>query len=150
MAYGTSEVSISVTSPIVFTCNTHLIVTDHEAPSFRNCTASFSKIVLVENGSPLSISDLIVTWVVPNATDNVGVTRVVSNHSPGQIYSIGVTNVSYQAFDQSNNVGFCNFSFTLVPVNASDVLPMASPCPAQRTLTPDSSDMAFYEMYRYV
>ncbi|MFT5107833.1 MAG: hypothetical protein ACI9UA_003468, partial [Pseudoalteromonas tetraodonis] len=52
-----------------------------------------------------------VAWTPPTATDNVGVVSLTSSHPPGNVFSVGVTTVTYTATDTASNV--CTDSFTV-------------------------------------
>ncbi|XP_070554592.1 hyalin-like [Ptychodera flava] len=57
-----------------------------------------------------------VTWATPTATDNTGVdpSLVSSSHSPGSIFDIGTTTVTYAFQDGNDNIGDCVFTVTVV------------------------------------
>lgn len=50
-----------------------------------------------------------VYWRVPLASDVCGEPRVVSTHSPGDVFPLGSTNVVYTATDRSGNISTCSF-----------------------------------------
>ena len=144
VGFGLQDFSLFLTRP-TFNCLTRLQVVDRELPVFPACTAPLTKSILVDfSGNPVYSSDLIVFWTPPTASDNVRVTRVNSTALPGQTFALGLNNVSYQAWDSSNNTEFCNFTINLVGQPASEVLPGANPCPGQRTLPPDAQNQALY------
>ena len=61
----------------------------------------------VEIGTP----ETMVSWIEPTATDNSGsVNRASRSHSPGQLFAIGTTEVTYTFVDPSGNEASCTFS----------------------------------------
>ena len=54
-----------------------------------------------------------VTWREPEFSDNVKVERVTSTRKPGDSFSLGSTNVKYDAFDKSGNTASCTFTVSL-------------------------------------
>ena len=56
-----------------------------------------------------------VNWSVPRATDNSGgFVTVTSNRSPGQTFSLGMTQVEYVFTDLSGNQAFCRFAVVVI------------------------------------
>ncbi len=55
-----------------------------------------------------------VSWTEPTASDNSGVTPVVTqSHRPGQNFPIGTTQVSYSFNDLAGNPAVCSFTVTI-------------------------------------
>ncbi|MEZ4963487.1 MAG: HYR domain-containing protein [Saprospiraceae bacterium] len=54
------------------------------------------------------------TWVAPTYTDNCNVGTLVSNHSPGESFPVGVTPILYTATDEAGNTATCNFYVNVV------------------------------------
>jgi len=53
------------------------------------------------------------TWTEPTATDNCSVASLSSTHSPGDLFAIGTTLVTYTAVDPSGNSSTASFSVTV-------------------------------------
>ncbi|MEC9475411.1 MAG: HYR domain-containing protein [Planctomycetota bacterium] len=66
-------------------------------------------------------SDAIVIWDEPLASDNCAVLSFTSTHLPGDLFPVGVTEVTYTAVDNSGNIGAGSFSITV-----NDPAPVAS------------------------
>lgn len=86
-----------------------IVVNDSIAPVFSNCPADQS---IVTDSANCSQS---LSWVPPTATDNCGITSLVSTHLSGDTFSIGTDTVRYTATDSSGNSANCNFAITLQP-----------------------------------
>ena len=59
-------------------------------------------------------SNATVTWSEPTVSDNSGYYTLISNHTPGQTFPYGNTEVTYTATDPSNNMGSVNFTVTVI------------------------------------
>jgi len=95
-------------------CVVSLTVLDTIKPVFTSCPNNIT-----------SCSN-IVSWTVPTAADNCGSVNITANSSltPGSIFPVGVTNISYTATDASGNIETCMFTVTVLPtVNANFSLP---------------------------
>jgi gliding motility-associated-like protein len=101
---GTTPVTYTATdaSGNVATCNFNVVVTDNTAPAFSSCP---SEITLTAS----STCDAKATWTPPTATDNCGVTSLISSHSPGATFPIGISTVVYTAKDAKGNTSTCEF-----------------------------------------
>ncbi|XP_072172386.1 uncharacterized protein [Diadema setosum] len=97
---------------------------DSTPPVFANCPADVS--VQVTTG----VTEALVSWTAPTATDNSGVVTVTSTRSPGDAFSVGTTQVVYTATDGSGNQDVCSFFVTVSVVAPVDVTPpVLSNCP---------------------
>jgi hypothetical protein len=56
-----------------------------------------------------------VNFALPTGTDNCGGFSITTNNPSGSYFPVGVTTVTYFAFDSSNNMGFCAFDITVLP-----------------------------------
>jgi hypothetical protein len=75
------------------------------------------------------------TWTVPTVTDNCGTPSVNATHTPGQMFQVGVTNVTYAASDANGNRKTCTFTVTVNNACFSDTTaPVLANCPANQTL----------------
>lgn len=77
-----------------------LKVYDSQPPEFQHCPDN-----LISEAAP-GTAYATVRWVEPLAADDRGVVKVVSTHSPGGSFEIGVTRVEYVAFDDYGNTGY--------------------------------------------
>lgn len=75
--------------------------------------------------------DAVVSWTEPVATDACGILSLVSNHSPGDIFNVGSTNVVYTATDNLGNVSTCSFMVTVQDTEK----PVFVVCPTDRVIT---------------
>ena len=103
---------------------------DDNTPVISNCPAD---IVVQSNANCTAI----VTWTVPTATDDCGLSSFSSNIQSGSTFSVGTTVVTYTAIDHCGNMASCSFSVTVIEAccNHSPVLTL----PADYTGCPDSS-----------
>ncbi len=82
-------------------------VLDTQAPRVEACPSSFSTTTLLDE------SYAVPTWSEPQFSDNRNVTRVVnSSHSDAQ-FGIGLTTVTYTAYDAYGNNVRCTFGVTV-------------------------------------
>ena len=82
-------------------------ILDSQAPIIPDC--------------PMDITDnsnygttVIITWTPPSATDNSGQVTLTSDYSPGDLFAIGTTRVTYTASDPSRNTATYSFNVTVV------------------------------------
>ena len=60
----------------------------------------------------------IITWTEPTATDNSGMTPIVTqSHQPGGNYPVGTTQVIYTYNDDAGNSAVCSFTITISKLN---------------------------------
>ena len=76
---------------------------DFEKPVISNMPAKITK--ETDDGSATAV----VSWVEPNASDNLGSPTLTSSHSPGSSFSIGITSVEYTAVDANGNTATAIF-----------------------------------------
>ena len=74
---------------------------DKEPPKTDNCPDSIYE-TTTSNSKAIS-------WTPPKFTDNVAVVKVASDKNPGDTFSLGSTNVKYEATDAASNRGTCTF-----------------------------------------
>src|SRR5690554_2617874 len=74
-----------------------------------------------------------VTWTEPIATDECMLDSLVSNFSPGDIFPIGTTTVTYTAYDANLNTATCSFDVTVNDTEA----PVIVDCPTDITVNND-------------
>ena len=80
---------------------------DNEKPFFINLPAN------ITNSTDSGLANTTVSWVEPTVTDNSGVVSLSSSHSPGTVFSIGSTEVTYTAIDNTGNVAYGSFTVTV-------------------------------------
>lgn len=93
-----------------------------------NCPRQDSVTVTVEDTTPPSIlacpanitvppetsaCEATVSWTPPTAQDNCGSAGLVGSHSPGDLFAMGVTTVTYVATDSTGNQAMCSFDVTV-------------------------------------
>ncbi|XP_033626669.1 uncharacterized protein LOC117289582 isoform X35 [Asterias rubens] len=85
-----------------------------------------------------------VNWSVPRATDNSGgFVAVTSNRSPGQMFSLGMTQVEYVFTDLSGNQAFCRFAVVVIAAGGDTTPPVISGCPSSASaVAPQGSTTA--------
>ena len=80
-------------------------VVDSNPPVVINCPQPIFRSV------PLGTPSLMVTWIEPTATDDSGAPpTVMQTHSPGETFTVGVTQVTYIFRDPSGNEERCSFT----------------------------------------
>jgi gliding motility-associated-like protein len=91
----------------ITTCSFTVTVTDNEAPVISDCPDN-----IVVSNDP-GVCNAVVSWNVPGASDNCGVTSFTSTHNPGATFPVGTTTVTYTATDAAGNVTTCSFTVTV-------------------------------------
>jgi large repetitive protein len=80
----------------------------------------------------------VVSWIEPSATDNCTLSSGLvwtKSHTPGSVFPIGITTVTYTARDASNNVSaVCSFNVTII----DNQIPVISGCPSNITQPNDA------------
>ncbi|GAA5031541.1 hypothetical protein GCM10011506_20540 [Marivirga lumbricoides] len=84
-------------------CAFNVTVSDNSKPVFTTCNKSKIK---VDTDGACNAS---VSWTPPMARDNCGMASLTSNFSPGDIFPIGKTTVTYTSTDNSGNTATCSF-----------------------------------------
>ncbi|MEQ1911071.1 MAG: HYR domain-containing protein, partial [Vicinamibacterales bacterium] len=114
---GTTEIfwtAIDVFSNQV-SCRQTVTVIDNQPPVISNCPSSFT---FNSNSGNTSTCSQIVSWTPPTATDNCGTilnpVTVVASHTPGSVFPLGATTVTYVFTDTHNNSSTCSFVITVV------------------------------------
>ncbi|XP_071489593.1 uncharacterized protein [Diadema antillarum] len=89
---------------------------------------------------PLGTTRANVFWTEPTATDNFGDVSVSQSSTPGSLFALGQSSVTYTFVDEANNVAFCSFDVFVLVRDADDVAPVVTACPGDITVnTPDSN-----------
>ncbi|KAK0091344.1 hypothetical protein PV326_003356 [Microctonus aethiopoides] len=86
-------------SKIQASCMVRIIVKDGDSPKVHNCPED-----IVGNNSTF------ITWKEPIFTDNVKVTRISSNESPGRTFDTGQWHIVYLAYDDAGWFNNCTFN----------------------------------------
>ncbi|NOT36141.1 MAG: HYR domain-containing protein [Saprospiraceae bacterium] len=79
-----------------------------------------------------------VRWSDPSTSDNCSNVNLISSHTSGDMFSIGVTTITYTGTDACGNKGTCSFDITVVS-NCCDKGPKIT-CPANFVGCPGSTD----------
>ncbi|WP_118974545.1 HYR domain-containing protein [Taibaiella koreensis] len=104
-------------------CSFNVNFADHSKPAI----VSFPADIVVNNGADSCGKR--VSWTAPVATDNCGVLGAVhftSTHTPGSVFPVGTTKVTYTATDQAGNDSVRSFIVTVTDAQA----PKIAGCPA--------------------
>ena len=105
---GTTVQTYEVTDQTgTYTCTFNVIVNDVQDPIITNCPSNI--IVSTDLGS----CDASVNWTEPIASDNCPAVAFTSTHSPGDVFALGTTTVTYTATDASGNFVTCSFDVTV-------------------------------------
>ncbi|MCB9282851.1 MAG: HYR domain-containing protein [Lewinellaceae bacterium] len=118
----------------VATCSFSVTVNDDEAPVIHDCPEN---IVTTTSADGTGDCSTTVSWIVPTVSDNCDEGLVLSsNHNPGAVFGKGMTTVTYDVADNSDNAATtCSFSVT---VN-DDEVPVIHDCP-ENIVTTTSAD----------
>ncbi|MBR9833492.1 HYR domain-containing protein [bacterium] len=119
------------------TCQFTITVTDNEDPVIANIPAAIS----VNNDA--ANCSAIVNWTIPTATDNCTLDSLVGNYTPGDVFPVGTTTVTYIAYDPEMNTDTINFDITVSDNEAPVISCQAdtSTCdPIVNYTTPTASD----------
>ncbi|XP_072017506.1 uncharacterized protein [Amphiura filiformis] len=98
---STDDAGNTVTSSFTVT------IQDREKPVIGNVTAN-----IIQDTSP-GLATAIVTWTSPTGGDNSGSQTMTSSHTPGSIFPIGVTTVTYKSTDDAGNTATSSFTVTI-------------------------------------
>ena len=86
-----------------------IFLVDTRSPSINSCPSDI--VMCVKSGTQY----VTIEWVPPSATDDTSASITVEqSHSPGGIFQVGETNVTYKFTDASNNSAFCVFGVNVV------------------------------------
>jgi gliding motility-associated-like protein len=121
---GTTAITYTATDAAgnISSCSFNVIVTDLTPPVFSNCPI---QIDAVANSCEVEVS-----WSPPLATDNCGTITINSSHTPGEMFPIGETKVTYTAVDLQGNTSTCSFDVVVTDGNP----PSISNCPSNMTV----------------
>jgi len=119
--FTTGTTTVTYTATDIYgntsTCSFDVVVVDDSKPVFGNCPSD----VTVSSAT----CDAVVSWTESVVTDNCSVS-VSSSHSPGSVFPIGTTLISYTAKDPTGNTSTCTFNVIV----STTTPPVISGCPA--------------------
>ena len=131
-ATGQSVVTYTVTETASgqnWSCSFTVNVADNEAPAISGCLADTTI------SSDAGICGASFSWTAPTASDNCTLSSFTSTHTPGAVFPVGTTTVTYTAVDSSGNITTCSFTVTVNDTEA----PVIADCPADIVVSNDSS-----------
>ncbi|RYE23737.1 MAG: HYR domain-containing protein [Sphingobacteriales bacterium] len=135
---GTTIVTYTATDAagnVSTTCSFNVVVTDNTAPVLAGCPAN----VQVNTGAGATSCGAVATWTEPTATDNCTPTANLvwtKSHTPGTVFNVGTTTVTYTATDASGNVSAaCSFNVVVTDNTA----PVFTSCPSSITNAPTNA-----------
>ena len=119
---GTTTVTYTATDNLglTATCAFDVVVLDNEAPSITGCPANTTV-----NNDP-GVCEAAAFWAAPIATDNCGIASFTSNFSPGDVFPLGTTTVTFTATDNAGLTVICSFDVSV----ADNENPIITGCPA--------------------
>lgn len=133
-ATGTTTVTYTATDAsgnVSNTCSFDVTVIDNTVPVLSGCPST----VLVNTNASITPCSAIATWTEPIATDNCtsnGDIIWTKSHTPGSVFPVGTTTVTYTATDlEGNESAVCSFD-VIVTDNTAPVL---AGCPSTINVT---------------
>jgi subtilisin-like proprotein convertase family protein len=107
-------------------CSFTVEVVDNTPPTIAGCPSD----ITVTTGPGRLTCDQVATWTPPTATDNCPGVVLTSDHTPGDIFPVGTTTVTYTAKDVAGNTSQCSFKITVVDTTP----PAIAGCPSDFTV----------------
>src|SRR5690554_6108649 len=126
-SFGTYTITVNYGEGCVVQDTLHVRPFDITPPVITGCPTDITQ----SNDSGICGAE--VTWTEPIATDECMLDSLVSNFSPGDIFPIGTTTVTYTAYDANLNTATCSFEVT---VNDTEN-PVIVDCPTDITVNND-------------
>lgn len=108
------------------TCTFSVTVNDEQAPVFNDCPDDIS--LSIQAGS----CDTLVSWTEPTVTENCSIDMIIKSHEPGDMFTVGTTNVTYVAVDEAGNTDTCSFNIII-----TEPTPPTIACPENITVAAD-------------
>jgi gliding motility-associated-like protein len=131
---GTTTVTYTATDAAgrTSTCSFNVTVQDATNPVITGCP---SNIVVNANAS----CQATVNWTAPTASDSCpGTVTLTSTKSPGSVFSLGTTPVTYTATDAAGRTSTCTFNVTV----QDQIKPVLSGCPSDIVVNANASCQA--------
>jgi gliding motility-associated-like protein len=101
---------------------------DKIAPVLSNCPVN----ITVSTGISCAST---VSWSPPTVSDNCNAYTLTSSHTPGSLFSLGITSVTYTATDDFGNSSSCSFQVNVV----DNTPPSVTNCPQNITAYANAS-----------
>ncbi|MDE0957072.1 MAG: HYR domain-containing protein, partial [Planctomycetota bacterium] len=120
---GTYQVTLVVTGPggeDTSICSSCVVVTDEGAPEILDMPLDMLL------GTDPGECQAIASWIEPTATDNFGLSTLVSDHLSGDAFPVGETLVTYIATDLAGNETSSSFSVTVEDQEPPQLIGMPS------------------------
>jgi len=86
-----------------------------------------------------------ISWIDPTAEDNCSVQTFLSNHSPGDSFTSGVTTVAYTAQDPTGNISTVQFNVTILDEENPSIVSFPSPIDVGTDLDQCGASIAWTE-----
>ncbi|MEZ5043203.1 MAG: HYR domain-containing protein [Saprospiraceae bacterium] len=67
----------------------------------------------ITQGTDANVCEAVVTWIEPVASDDGTVVSFISTHTPGAVFPVGLTTVTYTATDNDGNISECSFDILI-------------------------------------
>ncbi|MFN8396248.1 MAG: HYR domain-containing protein [Bacteroidia bacterium] len=103
---NTSTLTVTDANGNTSTCNSTVIVLDSLDPMI---TCPSNQVLPADS----SICGAIVSWIVPQPTDNCSIDTLMGSHTSGSVFTSGTTTVSYVVQDVNGNSSTCSFTVTV-------------------------------------
>lgn len=106
-----------------------ITVSDITDPVISNCPED-----IVVSADPVTCNAT-VSWTEPTAADNCSLAGFTSSHTPGSIFALGTSTVTYTATDDCGNTATCSFNISVI----DDEAPVINACAVDKTLSADNN-----------
>jgi len=120
---GTYQVTLVVTGPggeDTSICSSCVVVTDEESPEILDMPMDMLL------GTDPGECQAVASWIEPTATDNYGLSTLVSDHLSGDAFPVGETIVTYIATDLAGNETSSSFSVSVEDQEPPQLIGMPS------------------------
>ncbi|SDX36077.1 Calx-beta domain-containing protein, partial [Lutibacter oricola] len=112
-------------------CSFNVTIVDNEIPIIVNCPLDITQ------NNDLDSCNAVVSWTEPTVSDNCTNPASITwekSHTPGTVFPVGTTIVTYTAKDEFDNVSAtCSFNVTVVDAQLPEIIG----CPSNITKTTD-------------
>ncbi|MBA3901323.1 MAG: HYR domain-containing protein, partial [Bacteroidetes bacterium] len=120
--YSATDGGITTTESFTVT------VLDAEFPVISGMPANITMV------APVGSCETAISWPAVSATDNCGLSSFLSTHNSGDIFSVGITTVTYTAEDNSGNIKLETFDVIII----DDQDPVISGMPSNVSVNTDA------------